>query len=585
LGHENPIEAVRRLAGLIAADARNAEAWLLMARARGRIGDLAGAEAALKRSLAIDKRSAEARVALAELYAETGRPAEAEVEFRSVLARDRFCAAAATGLARRLLDRRKPQEAAQALAPVAASRSADSTLLQMFSEALKASGRIDEAVAAAERAAGAAPFSPIAWHNLAAALGDAERNQEAEAAARRALAQGLDAPETFLVLGRALVGQGRYGEAEEAFRQATLRRPDYEEAHRELAAIVWLRTESLEAASADLDRALAAGPALQGLAVVKAKLLDHAGDAAGAYALLAGYAAAPEAQPLLLAAAAQAALRCDAASAVKLAGRALDPVPDDPRLLAVLVEAQLSAGLADEAEATAVRLLQQAPNDQRAIALQAVAWRLTDDPRYHELYDYGAFVKPWRLDTPEGWSDLDDYLQDLTAALEQLHGPWAHPVGQSLRGGSQTSQSLRRSDDPAIRAFFQAIDGPIRRHMSTLGKGADPLRRRNRGRYRVSGVWSVRLRGGGFHVDHVHPEGWLSSACYIALPAAIARGREGWIRFGQPGVVTPRPLPAEHFVKPEVGEVVLFPSYMWHGTVPFEDEGRRLTIAFDLIPA
>ncbi|HEX7465481.1 MAG TPA: putative 2OG-Fe(II) oxygenase, partial [Usitatibacter sp.] len=35
--------------------------------------------------------------------------------------------------------------------------------------------------------------------------------------------------------------------------------------------------------------------------------------------------------------------------------------------------------------------------------------------------------------------------------------------------------------------------------------------------FAISGAWSVRLRSGGFHTAHVHPEGWISSACYIAL--------------------------------------------------------------------
>jgi hypothetical protein len=30
---------------------------------------------------------------------------------------------------------------------------------------------------------------------------------------------------------------------------------------------------------------------------------------------------------------------------------------------------------------------------------------------------------------------------------------------------------------------------------------------------------------------------------------------------------------------------VLFPSYMWHGTVPFGGDTTRLTIAFDIVPA
>ncbi|MFX8381746.1 putative 2OG-Fe(II) oxygenase [Acinetobacter baumannii] len=43
-------------------------------------------------------------------------------------------------------------------------------------------------------------------------------------------------------------------------------------------------------------------------------------------------------------------------------------------------------------------------------------------------------------------------------------------------------------------------------------------------------------------------------------------------------------LEAEHYVKPERGMLVLFPSYMWHGTVPFEGDDRRMTIALDVVP-
>jgi hypothetical protein len=31
--------------------------------------------------------------------------------------------------------------------------------------------------------------------------------------------------------------------------------------------------------------------------------------------------------------------------------------------------------------------------------------------------------------------------------------------------------------------------------------------------------------------------------------------------------------------------LVLFPSYFWHGTVPFASDQRRLTLAFDVVPA
>jgi tetratricopeptide (TPR) repeat protein len=36
--------------------------------------------------------------------------------------------------------------------------------------------------------------------------------------------------------------------------------------------------------------------------------------------------------------------------------------------------------------------------------------------------------------------------------------------------------------------------------------------------------------------------------------------------------------------KPRPDRLVLFPSYMWHGTIPFHDAQPRTTIAFDVVP-
>ena len=39
-----------------------------------------------------------------------------------------------------------------------------------------------------------------------------------------------------------------------------------------------------------------------------------------------------------------------------------------------------------------------------------------------------------------------------------------------------------------------------------------------------------------------------------------------------------------HTVRPQPGMLVLFPSYFWHGTVPFKSDQPRLTVAFDAVP-
>jgi hypothetical protein len=191
------------------------------------------------------------------------------------------------------------------------------------------------------------------------------------------------------------------------------------------------------------------------------------------------------------------------------------------------------------------------------------------------------------LDVPDGWPDLDAYLSDLVNDVRRLHTLRAHPIGNSLREGSQVELTPRQSPFASIRAFPQAIDGPIRRYMEAIGYGADPMRRRNTNHYRISGMWSVRLRPHGFHVNHYHPQGWISSACYLHLPPAVQnRGGEGWLKFGEPAFPTSPVLGPEYFIKPEPGLLALFPSYMWHGTVPFSGtaDDSRLTVAFDVVP-
>jgi tetratricopeptide (TPR) repeat protein len=452
-------------------------------------------------------------------------------------------------------------------------------------DAAKAAGRLSEAIGLYARAAQAFPASAVAEHNLAGALGDAARFAEAEARCRAAFAKGLDAPETWLVLGRALQGQRRLDEADAAFREALRRRPAMPDAHRDLAQLIWMRTEDIAAATALLDRAIAAEPGHPVLRLIKAKALEYAGDHAGAYGVLSDAARGGD-DAVLEAMSADAAVRIgDPAAGLAHAERAAALAPADPLVMTIFAQACLAgaqpARAADAMEALRARF----PFDQHLLALLATAWRMLDDPRYRTLYDYDAFVGVHRLQAPAGWPHLGAYLADLADAAGRAHAYRTHPFDQSLRQGSQAPNILD-VDHPAIRAFPAAIGEAVAEHLRRLGRGEDPLRVRNTGRWAFQGAWSVRLRPNGFHADHVHSHGWLSSACYLSLPQAVeGPDRQGWLKFGQPGVATDPPLGPEHFVKPEPGLLALFPSYMWHGTVPFGGGEPRLTIAFDLVPA
>ena len=77
----------------------------------------------------------------------------------------------------------------------------------------------------------------------------------------------------------------------------------------------------------------------------------------------------------------------------------------------------------------------------------------------------------------------------------------------------------------------------------------------------------------------------MSSALYLALPepASSERADSGWFKLGEPDEKLGLDVQPWRKIEPKVGRLVLFPSWMWHGTVPFE-EGERLTIAFDVAP-
>lgn len=577
-------EAVALLSSIAHGQPRLADARRLLGLALHAAGDLDGAERELKAAAALDKKTPVVLVELAATLLALGRGDDAEKALRAALARDRRHVPAAGALARYLISKGRAADALKVTLPLVAAGD-DPVALSIHAEALRALDRLEESIAISRRIVALPDADPIFTHNLAVSLVDAELFAEGELTANKLILGGLPTAETWRVRGRAVQGQGRYDEAEAAFREAIKRKPDMAITHRDLVDLIWTRTGDVVAASEVLDAAIRQFPGDPALRIVKAKLLDFAGDVAGGYEAILPAVSGPDADPFADVSAAQIVMMMDPARARQHAERALSRAPDNPMILAVSAEASLAAGLPDEAARRAEALRDLAPNDQQAIGLLATAWRMMGDPRYRELYDYDAFVKPRRLDTPQGWPSLDAWLADMTAALNGLHNLETHPIGQSLRQGTQTSQSLDRSPDPVIRGLFEAIHGPILRHIEALGRGRDPLRGRATGKYRLNGSWSVRLKPGGRHVNHMHPKGWLSSACYIALPDAIETGREGWIGFGEPGVPTQPKLEAEHWVKPEPGMLVLFPSYMWHGTVPFGGDQPRLTCAFDVVPA
>jgi uncharacterized protein (TIGR02466 family) len=175
-------------------------------------------------------------------------------------------------------------------------------------------------------------------------------------------------------------------------------------------------------------------------------------------------------------------------------------------------------------------------------------------------------------------------LDRLADVLRSVHTARGEYLDQSVRGGTQTDGPLFSRIEPEIRALRSAVSDAVKSYVVDLPTDPrHPLLRHRRDRLiRFSGSWSVWLRSEGFHVSHVHPQGWVSSALYVALPTAVDADRKaGWLQLGQPRPELGVEVGPTAYVEPKPGRLVLFPSWMWHGTIPFP-AGERLTVAFDV---
>lgn len=322
-----------------------------------------------------------------------------------------------------------------------------------------------------------------------------------------------------------------------------------------------------------------------------ARLLDKADDKKGAQAMLARCVAHHGPQPDILAARARFKLQeGDMEAAYTDALAALTARPGDINLMADYADSALATGRHDEAMTAATEALKTVPNNQFWIGVKVTTMRaLGQDYKYYT--DPDKFVVPFQLEPPEGYGDLKEYNAALKAALDEMHGLSEHPLNQSLRNGTQTVADLRFVDHPILKAHYKALEKPIREYMKMLGNDQEhPFLRRNTGEYLITGSWSVKLRKKGFHVSHVHPEGWISSAYYVDVPDEVAdtQKKAGWIHFGKPPFPVVgqdgQELGYEKIIQPTQGTLVLFPSYMWHGTNPLEKDASRMTLPIDVVP-
>ena len=237
----------------------------------------------------------------------------------------------------------------------------------------------------------------------------------------------------------------------------------------------------------------------------------------------------------------------------------------------------------------AQKLHHSQPSNQYYLALLTTALRCLGDKRYDQLADYNKLILQANLDTQfENSPRFRDFKTDLIAHLNQLHVTRRAPLQQSVRGGTQTPGNLfAQSKSPLIHSLKHSIadvSQPFFSRLKSAGLNeSHPIITAFPDTPYFHASWSIRTAEGGFHKSHIHSKGWYSSACYIDVPEVINDESDaGYLVLGKPPFKTKDELEPDYSIKPKAGSLILFPSYVWHATQPYQGKGNRLVVAFDV---
>ena len=516
-------------------------------------GRLDEAEALYRQVRRVDPAHPDALNLLGVLVAQRGKPAEGAGMIREAIAikpgvADFHCN---LGHAERLGGDLAAAEAAYRVA--LACGSGGVAAARALGGLLGDTGRLNEAVEVYRAVLDAQPELPDIWFDLSDALNRLGEVQEAEVALRQFIALRPEDVAGHANLATLMLKCARIDAAVEASRQGLAVAPNSAELHFGLGRALRRRGDYPEAADA-FRRALARDPSLAGAHSGLIRVLRLAGDLEQALAAGRTAAAAPG-MPALVDAELGLALvalgRVEDALAAFEAG--VDKEPQNAICLAEM--GWLLRALGRDAEAG--RLL----DFERLATRRAVA----EVPGYHSVERFNRDLAAYILARPDLVSDLPETATQIGAQTSTLFSDEA-ALPQALKSLIETAcrDYMAESRDAAGLPYFAAPPTDW-----WLNSNA------------------VVLRSSGYQDAHMHPAGYVSGVYYVQVPEEISAGEgpAGCLYFTDKD----RP-PAEaeahmhRVIRPRAGTLLLFPSYFWHGVVPFEGTQQRICVAFDVIP-
>ena len=200
--------------------------------------------------------------------------------------------------------------------------------------------------------------------------------------------------------------------------------------------------------------------------------------------------------------------------------------------------------------------------------------KLGDHIEMARLTDYQSLVKDYQLTvlTPDiDFIALNKQLEDF---LLPHPGLQFEPGGHTTRYGTQIH--LETDWNPALMTIEQNIKHAVK-HYSQIN-ALQALLQLQSATFSLN-LWATVLTRQGHQTSHIHKDALVSGVYYVTVPESIrtsTQPSQGWLCFKQSDA---KP---SYSIKPEAAAITLFPSYLYHETLPLESSETRICIAFDI---
>ncbi len=178
-------------------------------------------------------------------------------------------------------------------------------------------------------------------------------------------------------------------------------------------------------------------------------------------------------------------------------------------------------------------------------------------------------------------NDADALNTALLAEGERLRSE-TEGVSKSNRGGWHSAGNLFENEAPCIQLLKSAAESSVLAATKKTGAKVDTTKLDLK-----LFAWMNANPPGGYNAPHTHPGAHWSGVYYVAQPD-VETGSSGKIEFLDPRSDLPNwrlletpAFSAKKAIRPQPGELILFPSYLVHWVYPNETEEERVTIAFN----